>query len=232
MNINDIFNEESINIFTDASILKLPNGEYMGAPGCVVVHNDQILESSVFITDDTTNNNSEIKAIRLGVQAALKYKDHFPCIRLFSDSQICVFGLREWIYKWKTDSTGSTLLSTSGTPVANQEIFLEIANYIVLNNLEIELFHQRGHIALTNPDSFIKATDDFNKFNYNCGADIELVKKLSYYNNMVDEMTRSHLQAKYFEAQYVYQDACKFNLINQVDLSKFHELTHNHILNT
>lgn len=229
MNINDIFNKESINIFTDASIYHLANGEYMGAPGCIVVYDNQVIETDCYITDDTTNNNSEIKAIRLGVTHALKYNGKYK-LRLFSDSQICVFGLREWIYKWKVDKTGATLISTSGTPVANQDIFLEVANYIVMNNLEIELFHQRGHIALTSPDSVIKATDDFNRFNYNCNADIELVKQLSYYNNMVDDMTRQHLQAKYFERQYIYQDACRFNLINQVDLRKFHELTHNHTL--
>ena len=227
MNINDIFNEESINIFTDASIYQLPSREYMGAPGYLVVHNNAVIENGCYITDNTTNNNSEIKAIRMGVQAALKYKGLYPKIRLFSDSQLCVFGLREWIYKWRADKTGSILLSSSGTPVANQDIFLEIANYIVMNNLEIELFHQRGHIALTSPDSVIKATDDFNKFN-GCDADIELVKQLSYYNNMVDDITRQHLQAKYFESQYVYQDACRFNFINKVDLGKFYELTHNH----
>ena len=226
MNINDIFNDYSINIFTDASIMQMNNGEYLGAPGYVVVLNDQVIENGYYILDHTTNNNSEIKAIRMGVCAALKYKDQFPIIRLFSDSQICVFGLREWIYRWKVDKTGAQLISSSGTPVANQEVFLEIANYIVENNLEIEFYHQRGHINLTNADSIIKATDDFNKFNRGCNANIELVKRLSYYNNMVDEMTRSMLQAKYNDSSNFHYDACCFNLINKVDLQRYYELTH------
>lgn len=230
MNINDVFNEESINIFTDASIMNLLNNEYLGAPGYVVVHNNDVIESNCYIISGTTNNNSEIKATRMGVQAALKYKDTFQKIRLFSDSQSCVFGLRDWIYKWKSDPTGTTLLSSSGTPVANQDIFLEIANYIVMNNLEIEFFHQRGHISIANTNSIIKATNDFNRFNPGHFASTELVKQLSYYNNMVDDMTRMHLQAKYFESKYIYQDACRFNLINQIDMKKFRELTHIRIL--
>ena len=228
MNINDIFNDKSINIFTDASIMKLPNGEYLGAPGFVVVYKDTVLESGYCIIDNTTNNNSEIKAIRMGVNAALKYKNAciFPNIRIFSDSLLCINGLREWIYRWKANPEGTMLVSSSGTAVANQDIFLEIANYIVMNNLEIEFFHQRGHISLANPSSVIAATDDFNKFNPGYNADIELVKQLSYYNNMVDEMTRSHLQAKYSESKYIFRDACRFNLINKVDLDKYYMLTH------
>lgn len=231
MNINDIFNEKSINIFTDASIMQLPNREYMGAPGYIVVYKDEVIERDCVIIANTTNNNSEIKAIRMGVMAALKYKNAciFPNIRIFSDSLLCIRGLREWIYRWKANPAGTMLISSSGTAVANQDIFLEIANYIVMNNLEIEFFHQRGHISLANPSSVIIATDDFNKFNYGYNADIELVKQLSYYNNMVDEMTRSHLQAKYSESKYIFEDACRFNLINKIDLGKYYELTHRDI---
>lgn len=229
MNINDIFNDYSINVFTDASIMQLPNKEYLGAPGFVVVYNNGILETGCCIIDNTTNNNSEIKAIRMGVDAALKYKGTVPNIRLFSDSLLCIRGLREWIYRWKVNPAGTALVSSSGTSVANQEVFLEIANYIVRNNLEIEFFHQRGHISLANPNSVIKAADDFNTFNPGCNADIELVKQLSFYNNMVDDMTRTHLQAKYSESQYIFRDACKFNLINRVDLGRFYDLTHGYI---
>lgn len=220
IDVKDIFNKDSINIFTDASILQIGRGQYIGAPGYVVIHEDDIIDSGVNVLANTTNNNSEIKAIRMGVFAATKYKD-YPIIRIFSDSQLCVFGLRDRIYKWvnNVDKDGN-VCGYNGLPIANQDVFLEIANYIVENKLSIQFFHQRGHINIANFDSVIRARDDFNKFN-GVDSSIELVKKLSYYNNMVDYMTRKELTL-----QKPCIDACRFNVLNKIDIDGYYELTH------
>ena len=98
--LGNLVNEESLTIFTDASISPNRDGTYYGCPGFVAVDANGIIDSGYIVIDDTTSNNSEIKAIRMGVMAANKYKEKYKYIRLFSDSQLCIFGLRDRFYSW------------------------------------------------------------------------------------------------------------------------------------
>lgn len=221
LNIEDIFNDNSLNIFTDASIQEIGHNQYIGAPGYVAVSGDNILESGYDVIANTTNNNSEIKAIKMGVFAAEKYKNAFQTIRLFSDSQLCILGLRERIFKWVQQvNQENKLCGYDGKPIASQDIFLEIANYIVFNNLSIQFFHQRGHINVLSQDAVMKAADTFHHVN-NMEVSLDLMKKLSYYNNMVDEMTRSKLSIN-----NALNEACIFNLVGKVDINGYYQLTH------
>ena len=221
LTINDVFNNQSLNVFTDASIEGGVNG-YIGAPGYVIVSGDTILESYCEIIADTTNNNSEIKAIKMGVFAALKYKNAFQTIRLFSDSQLCILGLRDRIFKWVNNvNEDNKLCGYNGEPIASQDVFLEIVNFIISNELPIQFYHQRGHINVLNQTDVSRAANTFKSVN-GTAVDLELMKKLSYYNNMVDQMTRGKLAA----SNYALRDACTFNLVGRVDINRYHNLTH------
>ena len=230
--LGNLVNKESLTIFTDASISPNRDGTYYGCPGFVAVDANGIIDSGYIVIDDTTSNNSEIKAIRMGVMAANKYKEKYKYIRLFSDSQLCIFGLRDRFYSWFDNIYKGNLCGCNKEPIANQSIFIEIANFIVNNNLRIEFYHQKGHVSLTNPKQLYKAKEDFIKFNnLNSDVDIELIKWISYYNNMVDQTSREFLNKTLFQIptslSAIYTDACSFKVKDDFDIKGFYQNTHN-----
>ena len=191
---NDIFTPDAINIFTDASIKKLYSGETIGCAGCILVFGELIdknIQEDYQIIRNTTSNNSEIKAVRLGIQNVLRYKNQYRKIRLFSDSQISIFGIRGRIFNWKYIE--GTYIGTEGTPIKNQDIFLEIVYTILENNLNIEFYHQKGHVTYT-PRSINDAMHVFiASNNIREYVDESFIKQISIFNNMVDNNSRNYL---------------------------------------
>lgn len=193
-----------INLFCDASInttLKI------ACAGCVTVFQDNsLVDGSGFdrlelrgrkalIQHDATNNSAEILAIWIGVVEALHLRSRYPfaTFRLFSDSKISLYGMRDWIRSWilKMEEEGSdTLITSSGSPVMNQQTFIDIFNLIVENNLKIEFYHQRGHVGY-GPNQVFKARSDFIKANKVMPENMGIrMSDLCKFNNMVDDYTR------------------------------------------
>lgn len=191
---NDIFTPDAINIFTDASIKKLNSGETIGCAGCVLVFGELInrnIQEEYHIIRNTTSNNSEIKAVRLGIHNVLRYKNQYRKIRLFSDSQISIFGIRERIFNWRY--INGTYIGTERTPIKNQDIFLEIVYTILENNLNIEFYHQKGHVNYTSK-SMEQAAHVFTvSNNIREYIDESFIKQISIFNNMVDNNSRNYL---------------------------------------
>lgn len=198
-----ILKENTLNIFCDASIssARNNNGFVLGCPGALLVEvrdgKFNTLYNSNNVLCGTTNNHSEINAILLGVKEALKYKNNsYTCINLFSDSRICILGLREWIFAWMNRMTDEgIILTSSGTPVSNQDVISEIMHTIVTKNLNIRLYHQKGHVT-SSDTSLIYAKDLFFTSN-NIILDLEEVQLISYYNNMIDKITKEILQSNF-----------------------------------
>ena len=203
MNIitNDlIFNDRTLNIFTDASIIKTDTNETIGCAGNNIIVNNTILEQPTQIIRNSTNNNSEITAIYMAVVNALKYRDKFDIINIFSDSKICVFGLREWIYNWIKISPGDVLISSQEKPVANQEIILRIIYFILNHNLRINLYHVKGHVNYNSPDQLFTAKEIFMSSNHiKHDIDIELIRNICIANDQVDNFTREQLNNCIFD---------------------------------
>ena len=186
--LKEINNEHTLNIFTDASIRAIQNG-YIGCYGAIAVIGYTTIDESYVVTGYTTNNNSEIKAIREGILLALKHGAG-KTINIFSDSQICILGLRERILRWKL--IGNQFIGSMGV-ISNQEIFMEIAQMILQYNLHINLFHQKGHIIFT-AESLKQAQNVFRTSNGFRGViDMNLIRYISNYNNYVDDETRKRL---------------------------------------
>lgn len=194
LNYNDIFNDNSLNIFTDASITTKYNIVY-GCPGFISIDNKDYTNCGYSLFNFSTNNQSEIYAIYLGLQEAMrmKYLKGYSQINLFSDSKISVFGLREWIKKWSYNPTEDLLYSSSGTPVANQEIFLRCVYIIMKHKLPIKLFHVDGHKNCNNSKDLQKFTEDFKSNNGFDTVDIDLMKSLIMMNDKIDNYTRDQL---------------------------------------
>ena len=122
--ISQFHNENTLNIFSDASIIGR-RGEFTGCYGAVAVVKDDIIDQNYRIVSYTTNNNSEIKGIRSAIDIAIKYKDIYPFINIFSDSQVSINGLRSYIYGWRINPNDGLLYTKMKKRVSNQEIFVE-----------------------------------------------------------------------------------------------------------
>lgn len=201
-----LFNKDTLNIFTDGSIKKFYiNGEEetIGCAGANVVITDEsginYVEAATEITRNTTNNDTEIRSILLGVQRALYYRELYPFkyINIIADSKICIYGLREWVFNWinNTDPNTKVMISSQGTPVANQQVILQIIYMILQNNLVVNFYHQNGHKNCNNMKDMLTAKDTFIRSNYiGCDVDMELIRNISRANDYVDRFTKQELE--------------------------------------
>jgi ribonuclease HI len=193
---NDLmFNDHTLNIFTDASIRKMPDGEVIGCAGAnIIVGSDAVggvIEQDTRIIRNSTSNNSEINAVKLGIEKALKYRGpQFTTINLISDSKLCIYGLREWIFNWIDVSVGECLIGSTNQEVANQDVILNIIYMILDNQLSINFYHQKGHVTYS-PSSMNEAKQLFMSSNFlTHDVDMELIKNISIANNAIDKLTR------------------------------------------
>lgn len=181
---------ESINIFTDASLVHY-SGHTITCGGYAVVKDGVIIDSNYRIINNSTSNYGELYAVLLGVQAAIKYKSLFKNINLYSDSMISIQSLRNWIFKWKKE--GDMLFNSSGNYAENQDIITLIINVITLNQIPISLYMQRGHKNPSRRDDVLTQKEYFEKVN-NVSIDYETARKLCYYNAFIDDLTRTNLK--------------------------------------
>ena len=190
-----------INLFCDASIDK---ERHMACAASYIVFQPEVNDTDQYcinpiyrglIQTRATNNSAEILAVWLGIVEALKLRENNrnAIFRLFSDSKISLYGLRDWIKNWIRDiGPDGVLMSSSGDPVSNQQRFIDCFNLIVENDLKIEFYHQIGHVGNHKLNEarvkFIRA----NKVSPEAlGLDIHYI---SMCNNIVDNFSRTSLK--------------------------------------
>lgn len=211
---SSIINDRTLNIFTDASISKLPNTNIVtGGAGANFYIGDTFICSDIKVLFNTTNNQSEITSILLGIMGAIQMRNSVDTINLFSDSRISVYGLREWIFSWINSVQDGIMYSSSGLPVANQKIILSIIDAITRNDLNINIFHIRGHLDSGKDKDTIQFKKSFLKENgldpYTM-IDDEVLQFLIFGNSQIDHYTRSKL----YDEQYM-QIASQYGLTMQ-----------------
>ena len=210
--LSQFYNINTLNIFCDASITgKI--GHQTGCYGVVGVVRDEIIDSFYRLSSNTTNNESELKGLRAAIVMASKYKDSFQYINIFCDSQISIFGLRDFIYKWRYNPYTGLLYGSTGKPVANQNIIIEshnlLLNTTLSSNALIRLFHQSGHID-NKYDQLRDAALVFGRSNNVRGnVDLNFIRYISTYNNYVDQTSRSLLRNSNINMEYL--DPIKFS---------------------
>lgn len=184
-----------IEICTDASIRKFPNDRIFGCAGALSISTG---EQEFLISQDTTNNRSELLAVYLGVKLGKKIMDNNPNVYdgiiIYSDSQFAICGLTKWMDGWiKTKDSNGIIYGSNGSYVKNQELFMCILSYMVANNLKITFRHCSGHVRYNSPKMLEKANKVFFKYN---GFYLrpEEIYKISYYNDIVDRSTRAKLE--------------------------------------
>ena len=185
---DDIFNDKTLNIFTDASVYKYQN-ETLGAPGYVAVIGENMVDEKSIILRESTNNESELYAIFMAIQFALLNRDKVQIINIFSDSQFAIYGLREWIFGWMNNIKDDRLYNSSGKMVANQHIFMNIIYTILYYDLKVSFYHNRGHFKVNQINEFREL---FTKHNFlNDRINGRTAYKIIFYNDRVDNNTRS-----------------------------------------
>ena len=191
-----IFCEGTLNLFCDASISK--GARIDGCSGSVpVVYSEESdegvqLKPQVAVIRNCTNNIAELMAINLGVNFALKNQELYTRINLFSDSQISIFGLRDWIWAWaRSLRTYNRMISSAGTDVANQEIIMTIVNKINSIKTPFYLYHQKGHAV----GKCANARKVFTASNNILLAPNDVVA-ITKYNDFIDRYTRDLLLSR------------------------------------
>lgn len=190
------FNEDNVNIFTDASVKNHGQVTESVAGACIIdSRGNYTLRHTRLLP--STNNEGEIYAIYMGLQLIYEYMMTYPdrkyTFNLFSDSKISIYGLREWYSSWiKNSEDKDVFTSSSGEPVKNQEIFIRCMDMIINLNIKVNFYHVRGHMK--DSRSYNKFAEDFKTSNRLSSLPTrELVKELSYWNDIVDETSRLSL---------------------------------------
>lgn len=210
-----------MNIFTDASIIKTRYNETVGCAGAICQENNNIC--SFEVQRDSTNNISEITAVKLAVEMAIANRDRFDIVNIWADSQWSIFGLTKWLRSWTSNMYNGMMINSSGEVVKNQQIFLSIIKLIVDNNLRVNFYHIKGHVDTTNFASITHAISVFNKSN-NASISRQNIKIASDMNNMVDRKTRDLLQSyKNTSPVYLTRGIVQFSLSNE-DLIRYYNL--------
>lgn len=213
--LSQFYNENTLNIFSDAS-MHGKKGKQTGCYAAVAVVKDDIIDFTYRLVSNSTSNNSEIKGVRAALDIALRYKDKYEFINIFCDSLISINGLRSYIYNWKYNKNDGLLYTAMGRPASNQEIFIEA--HRMLNELEvapciIKLWHQAGHVD-NGYTCIQKAADTFKRINNIYGKiDYNLIRYISVWNNYVDNTSRSLLKRN-LKNNMNYIDPLIFSCIN------------------
>lgn len=183
----------AINCFTDASCVNR-NGVVSSCAGYVLTYQDKVIEHDERVLYNTSNNYGECYAVMMGVQALLRYAHYDTFLNLFSDSKITIEGLRTWCTSWVKAKRDGVFYSSSGKPVANQEIFKYIIGTIAINGIHMQLFHVLGHKSPSSLSNIKDQKHNFNLMNNTLICD-EIARELCYYNGLVDNNTRDALMA-------------------------------------
>lgn len=202
MKLSTIYNNETLNIFCDASSATLKNKKY-GCSGAVCVCKDTEVDSKYHLMDVPDNNWSEIDAIRIGISLAIMHKDEFKRINLFSDSKMAISGIKTRFQRWKIHN-GIIDEVGSGSTVY-QQLFIELAINIATEGFtNLNLYHQAGH-ATNNRAGVNNAMHVFVASNGNREyIDPNFIRYISKWNNYVDESSREIIYRKRDELSLIH----------------------------
>lgn len=201
---------KTIDIFTDASVLgkvDVVKGNRV-CGGAVSVINDMRDIEYHCVIDRNTNNYGELTGLYLAVQIAAEYKDVVDEFNIYSDSNISVMGLKEWIYNWITHMDENGIMYTgSGNAVANQTIIKSIIDLIINtfdpNRHKINFIHCKSHVKINSTAGIHSAYNCLSR-NYRLVPD-DLMDKIPYiqkWNNYIDESTRESLIRMQYGVDY------------------------------
>lgn len=208
-NIEMIYKADTLNIFSDASMRSRSKNVLDSCYGAVAVCMDKQIDEWFRIFSGCTVPAAEMRGVRCSLTLAHIYKPYFKYINIFSDSQLALLGLRDYIYNWRFDPSTQQLYNgfkAMSKTVKNQELYVEC--FGLLEDLRrtnvVNLYHQSGHVE-NNQASIKKALEVFKKSNHISGkVDYNTIRYISVYNNYVDQKSRSIIRmTNIYENTYI-----------------------------
>lgn len=204
--LENINSDDSLYIFCDASVCYTNQG-CISCAGVAAVSNDKILKESYRIIRNANAPRGEIEAVKDGVYTAILLTRKYPNLKniyLFSDSELALLGLRDWICNWEchpihdTDYYGlyraRSRYTIGNGLIKNQDIYLEVFYTLIKYKLNLKFYHQKGHLETNNKYALKHAIDLFiRNNNIECDVSKEFMTYISTYNDYVDNNSRSHL---------------------------------------
>lgn len=196
LSLSMIYNDETLNIFSDASFipgLTTDKHHITGlGKGCycvIAVCGDDIIEKECIISSNSTVNTSELKGIRKALSIANKYKNQYSRINIFSDSLYSI----NLVKKNVIHPCGRIDLVLANRSILLQiyHIYCELAQY---QHCLITLYHNSGHMNCKNLDDMVTMAKKFQKHNnLEDKVDLNLVRYVARYNSLVDNNSREYL---------------------------------------
>lgn len=182
-------------LFTDAACRGNNNPDIHSEAGAsgVLVFNNKIRRVFGKYLYDKTNNYGELYAILHSLRQTIDLMEKLPSltkpyqIMVVTDSKLAFDGLTMWHKGWRKslDKDGKTWLNSSGTPVINQELYMEILKIIENRDYQILFRHTRGHMNLNDPKDIKKFKENYVKKNKYIPSDDEMYFIVEM-NNMAD----------------------------------------------
>lgn len=212
LKLNDFYSTKVLNVFSDASMHKR-NKSFIGCYGSVAVTCDSILDNHYNIDSFSTTPASEARGLRTSIIIASKLAKDFDTINFFSDSQITIMAVRDYIHKW--DIHDGKFWTSGGKVAKNGSIYMECNRLLadpVFYGKDINLYHQKGHVNIASFEQLKRAADVFRRENHlNCKIDLNFIRYISVFNDLVDKQSRSILR-RYANSNVVYEDAIEFEI--------------------
>ena len=237
--LSDVYRSDTLNIFSDAS-----HKQYASAYSVIAVCKDDIINNATRMHKFTTSNAEELRGVRSALACALRFRHQYHYINIFSDSLLSIDSLRSYCNKWKyveekDEEYGFEHGRYYKAPkythrVENSYIFTECFEFLrKLNETnDVALFHQPGHVNLEGKGNttnyYLKeAAKKFRKINNITEGmvDVNLMRYVSTYNDMVDRVSRIELSKCELKSNYErnkvpatrYTDAVTFIPTSQIE---------------
>lgn len=94
---------KKIEIYTDGGVRGNGTIDCYGAAAHVsITEGDVLFNTSVELTEGTTNNREEMRAIMNALESLLSF--HKDELIIYSDSQYCVNGINKWMKVWEKNN--------------------------------------------------------------------------------------------------------------------------------
>lgn len=208
MTENDLFNDDIVTIFTDASsiVSPYPYNRYITSSGVMVYIGNNLVHSSVYLFKDSTISIAELFAVqqgvRIGYQIAKENRKNISF--LFSDSSYSISGLTNWLQNWVNNSINCVFINSSRQEVSHQHIFQSIISFINYYNYNIRFVKIKGHIHENNNTDFdfldlkfFNACKYINTKNYvfnSVNLTSNAINIIAKRNNLVDQLAASSIE--------------------------------------
>lgn len=192
----ELFNDNIVTIFTDASSISQENGRYLTSSAVAVFIGYRMIKSCEFIFKDSTISIAELFAVYQGVKMGYEVAQEYGIKTsfLFSDSKYSIDGLTEWLGSWVKKSHNGVFVNSNKTEVAHQHIFQSIMYFINNTNYNIRFVKIKGHV--NTEKELCNAINYINKNNYvfrSVRIDYHTVDEISRRNDLVDMISRESI---------------------------------------